>query len=151
MGRGYLVNMSHKQRVKTLQILVSTHMALKNSACLTAITGELKRIPGAARIPKHNGWLLMVLHTTRALDTCLRELLNHRGWKQPTRYNLGAYLTVLSRHHLLTHAEHQRFKSKIVAKRNRYMHEAGAMPARHEADNIVNEMHACLTQVLRRS
>ncbi|MGV9540179.1 hypothetical protein [Nocardia beijingensis] len=38
--------------------------------------------------------------------------------------------------------------SEIVDKRNRYMHRAGAMPNRLDANSILNEMDACLSFVL---
>ena len=42
------------------------------------------------------------------------------------------------------------YETGIVKKRNKYMHEAGAMPDQLEADRILSEMHACLTVVLSR-
>lgn len=139
-----------KPRIDTLRVLVSAHRDLKNSARLTAITGEFSRILSVDRIGGHNGWLLTVLHTTRALDTSLREVVDRHGWRGPSKPSLGAYLADLSRHHVLNAAERQHFQQKIVDKRNKYMHEAGAMPTKLQADAILGEMHSCFLVILGR-
>jgi hypothetical protein len=142
--------MPNKRRIETLQVVVSSHSGLTNSLKLTQITGEFARILAAARVPKHNGWLLTVLHTTRALDTTLSELIKHKGWSTNDTHSLGAYLKVLRTHNVLTNAERNQYQGEVADKRNKYMHEAGAMPQQLEASTILNEMHACLSLVLSR-
>ena len=55
----------------------------------------MNRIIASTKLPKHNGWLLSVLHTTRTLDTTLSEIVASKGWLvgQPS---LGRYLAILS-------------------------------------------------------
>jgi hypothetical protein len=109
----------------------------------------MNRITASTKVPKNNGWLLSVLHTTRTLDTTLSEILRYKGWQaQPP--GLGKYLTVLSNNGVLWPSEKNDYSDKIVKKRNRYMHEAGAMPNQLEADSLLSEMHACLFLVLGR-
>lgn len=142
--------MSKKSRVETLRVMMASHAGMANSSRQTAIIGELNRIVAAARIPKHNGWLLTLLHATRTLDSTLNELIKYKGWHTYNENNLRSYLRLLSAHHVLTSAERQLYEREIVHRRNRYMHEAGAMPDRRESDKVVNEVHACLSQILRR-
>lgn len=141
--------MTYEKRVKTLRILIGTHRSLAGSPKLNNIVGELNRIAPTARLPQGNGALLAVLHTTRALDTTLSEVIAAKGWK-PRVPALGDYLTTLKIHRCLSEGEKDLYQKGIVRKRNKYMHEAGAMPNKLEADKILNEMHTCLSTVLGR-
>jgi hypothetical protein len=140
---------SSKKRVDTLRILVDSHSTLSGSPRLTAITGEFTRIQGAGRVAKHNGWLLSVVYTTRALDTTLSEVLAHKGWRGSAN-SLGKYLAVLRTKGIVQQVEFDRFKSTITDQRNKYMHSAGAMPSQLEADKLLSEMQACLAAILGR-
>lgn len=140
--------MSKNTRLDTMRLLASVHPALRNSPVLTDIVHELNRIAAAERSDKTDSWLLKVLHTTRALDTSLSEVLAHKGWTPTGKFGLGAYLIELEKHSVLTPRQQSDFKKAIVDKRNRYMHRAGAMPNRLEANSILNEMDACLSFVL---
>lgn len=141
--------MTSKKRVETIRILIGQHPALSASTKLAALYGELNRILDSERSKRDSSWLLSVLHTTRALDTTLSELLAAKNWTcaQP---NLNEYLKVLTKQNVLSDKERGAFSKEIVHKRNKYMHEAGAFPAKPEADGILREMEACLTIVVSR-
>lgn len=131
-----------------MRVIASAHPALKNSPSLTDIVHELNRIAAAERTDKKDSWLLKVLHSTRALDTSLSEVLAHKGWAPTSKFSLGAYLAELQSHGVLTPKQRSNFQKAIADPRNRYMHRAGAMPSRLEANSILNEMDACLSFVL---
>lgn len=140
--------MTVKKRVETLRLLVGQNSALSQSAKLAALYAELNRVL-AVRTAKHDSrWLLSVLHTTRALDTSLSELLITKGWGAGS--NLNDHLKVLAAHHVLVSAEVMAYRKEIVYKRNWYMHEAGATPNQLEADRILREMEGCLAIVISR-
>ena len=141
--------MTHKARVDTLRLLVDGHHILRSSSKLGLITGEMNRIVASGNLPKHNGWLLSVLHTTRTLDTVLSEIVVFKGWAASPP-SLGSYLRALSVNGAIWPHERTGYENSIVRKRNKYMHEAGAMPDQLEADRILSEMHACLVVVLGR-
>ncbi|WP_405180803.1 hypothetical protein [Nocardia sp. NBC_01377] len=145
--------MPKKNRLNTMRVLASAHPALRGSLLLNDIIHELNRIAAAERSDKTDSWLLKVLHTTRALDTSLKEVLAHKGWT-PTdkktgkpKFGLGAYLIELQIHGVLTPRQRDNFQKAIVDKRNRYMHQAGTMPNRLEANTILNEMDTCLSVI----
>lgn len=142
--------MTTKKRVDTIRILISGHSSLRFSPELSAIIGELNRVTAASKIPKHNGWLLGVLHTTRALDTSLRELLKKKGWLQDET-GLGGYLKKLESRSVLSSAERTKWVKSIANVRNRYMHTAGAMPTQLDSDAVLSEMDACLSIVLAKT
>lgn len=139
--------MTHKARVDTLRLLVDSHHILRSSSKLNLITGEMNRITNSSKVPRHNGWLLSVLHTTRTLDTVLSEIVVFKGWAANPP-NLRSYLRALSLNGVILPHERTGYEHSIVRKRNKYMHEAGAMPDKLEADRILSEMHTCMTVVL---
>jgi hypothetical protein len=132
-----------------MRLLVEGHHILKSSSKLSLVTGEMNRITAAGNLPRHNGWLLSVLHTTRTLDTVLSEIVAVKGWSASPP-SLGSYLRALSSNGALWPHERTAYENNIVRKRNKYMHEAGAMPNQLESDRILCEMHACMTVVLSR-
>jgi len=91
-----------------------------------------------------------MLHTTRALDTTLREVLAHKGWLEPKHTGLGSYLIEFKQMSVLTEGERSKWQGSIVDKRNKFMHTAGAIPTQLENDAIQSEMEACLTIILGR-
>ena len=141
--------MTYKQRVDMLRVLVDGHPIVRSSPKLSQIVGEMNRITASVKVPKNNGWLLSVLHTTRTLDTTLSEIVRYKGWQVQVP-SLGRYLSVLCNNGVLWPPEKNDYSDKIVKKRNKYMHEAGAMPNQLEADGLLSEMHACLTLILSR-
>ena len=143
--------MSSKNRVATLQIIISAHSSLSSSPKLTDILGELNRVTAAAKVPKHNGWLLGLLHTTRALDTTLREVVKDKGWLSPKYQSLGGYLNALQNNQIISPSECSQWRQSIVDRRNKYMHSAGAMPTQLETDAILSEMQACVAVVLAKT
>lgn len=141
--------MSAKNRVDTIRVIAGQNQALKTSPKLSAILGEFNRIISAERYKKDYGWLLKVLHTTRALDTSLNVVIMHKAWNGATDPNsLGSYLKILANKGVLTPRQGKDFQRTIVKKRNKYMHQAGAMPDKLEADSILSEMQSCLVIVL---
>ncbi len=131
-----------------MRILAGAHPALRNSPALTDIVHELNRIAAAERSNKEDSWLLKVLHATRALDTSLSEVLAHKGWTPDKKFGLGAYLIELETRGVINSRQRRDFQKAIADKRNRYMHQAGAMPNHLEANSILNEMDTCLSFVL---
>lgn len=89
--------------------------------------------------------LLQVLHSTRALDTSLKEYLASQGIPS-SGSSLGSYLYALANHSILAIAklpksDQQRYQLKIVDERNRYMHQAGACPASDAEIRILLSEH----------
>jgi hypothetical protein len=126
--------------------MIDGHRLLMNSAELTAITGELRRIEKSGRLATDSGWLLSVLHTTRALDTTLAELCRARKWSRPD--SLGGALHALLTNKIISASAKQAYQRTIVDPRNRYMHRAGAMPQKRQADQLLAEMQSCLAAIL---
>jgi len=138
--------MPYSKRVQLLRVMIDGHHLLSGSKKLSAIAGETNKITRAGRMSTDSGWLLTVLHTTRTLDTTLAEVCVAKRWPRPK--GLGDSLHALEAHAVIPPHVRQGFINSIFKPRNRYMHEANAMPQKREAEALLSEMHTCLTQVL---
>ena len=144
----------YSRRVQTVRALVAGSVIAANTIQMTAIDLELEEAAKTVRIPQPSRRrLLQVLHTTRALDSSLREFLAVH--QVPPGNSLGSYLKRLRDNNAhpviapLPAASRTRFQTRIVDLRNRYMHEAGAFPAtKGETMQLLSEMHECLVEVL---
>ncbi|QJY45140.1 hypothetical protein [Pseudonocardia broussonetiae] len=141
--------MTYSKRIETMRVIAGGHPSLSQSNKIQAIYGEFNSIKSCFRRKGAAGWLLSVLYTTRALDTCLSEIISSKHWT-PKGAALGGYLKELEARAVLTAVERQLYQATVVKKRNRYMHEAGATPSNVEADRILTDMHACFVIVTSR-
>ncbi len=138
--------MPYSKRVNTIRALIHGHHLLQSSPRLSDIAGEANRITTAGRMNTDRGWLLAVLHTTRTLDTTLAELCLAKGWSQPT--SLGSALTALRDKGVVQGQFCKTYQMSIVRPRNRYMHQANAMPQKKDATVLLSEMHTCVAHIL---
>jgi hypothetical protein len=139
-----------QSRLDTMRLIIGRDNIMKNSPMLPIIYGELALIADASRSQYDKKWLLAVLYTTRALDTCLSEIITYMGWPLANdKKNLRAYFSVLATHHVLTSKENTDYRKTLVYPRNTYLHRAGTTPTKLQADTIINETHSCLAIVLQ--
>lgn len=143
-----------KKRTDLLAALVGGSV-VANGGGYTMILFELNEVYRVHSVePPRRRYLLQVLHGTRALDSTLKVFVAHHGCPVTGSPALGSYLTALTNHKLghlgnLPENSRKRFMKSIVGKRNRYMHEAGAMPAtEQEISIVISEMESCLSMVL---
>ena len=93
-----------------------------------------------------------VLHSTRAMDTGMRTFLEING-VTPSGYSMGNYLTDLRRGRTgrftqLSGGLSDRIQEKVVDKRNKYMHAAGAFPSVSETAQIEADVVSYLQTIL---
>jgi hypothetical protein len=135
------------KRIETLRMIVGSHPLLINDPRTGDVVRELLRVVETKRIAGGDRWLLQVLHTTRALDTCLARVVAQRGWAVTTP-SLGAYLMKLRTKGVIVEHQRSHWQDNLVRPRNTYMHSANQMPPAHMADDLLNEMDACMSIVL---
>lgn len=142
-----------KRRVRFMKALVAGS-PVSRTGKHAAIQVEFNEVLLARSVLKRSRKrLLQVLHSTRALDSTLTEFTTLKGYR-PRSSSLGSYLyalrdgnsTSLKR---ISEQERAHYQTHIVDLRNRYMHEAGLMPATDsEVLALLAEMEACLQRVL---
>ncbi len=142
-----------KRRVRFMQSLVAGSR-VSGTAKHADIQAEFDEVLSARRVLKRSRKrLLQVLHSTRALDSTLKEFTKLHGCLPPNP-SLGSYLYALRNGKCpslkpISDAERRHYQAQIVQLRNRYMHEAGLMPANEsEVLTLLAEMEACLQRVL---
>lgn len=142
-----------KQRVQFMQSLVAGS-PVSSTPKHSDIQAEFDEVLLVRRVLKQSRKrLLQVLHSTRALDSTLKEFTALHGCL-PHPPSLGRYLYELRDGNCtslgqISERERHRYQTKIVNLRNTYMHEAGLMPANDsEILTLLAEMQACLQRVL---
>lgn len=139
--------MVSEKRIDTLRMIVGSHPILLNDSRTGDVVRELQRVVETKRIAGGDRWLLQVLHTTRALDTCLSRVIAQSGWNLQTP-SLGAYLTKLQNKGVIVSHQRNHWQDKLVRPRNTYMHSANQMPPQYVAESILDEMDSCMSVVL---
>lgn len=142
-----------KRRVGLMQSLVAGS-PVSSTGKHADIQAEFHEVLLARRVLRRpRKRLLQVLHSTRALDSTLKEFTTLHGC-QPSSPSLGKYLYALNDGRCaslgtITDQERDHYLAQIVQLRNKYMHEAGEMPADDsEVLTLLAEMQACLQRVL---
>lgn len=101
---------------------------------------------------KMNKELYGVLHSTRCLDSSLRFILEKYSLYQ-NEHSLGDYLKRLTNHsstriNKLPENLRLHFKSRIVDKRNIYMHTSGKFPNKLQYRDLENSMCTCFQVII---
>lgn len=142
-----------KRRVRFMQSLVAGS-PVSRTVKHEDVQAEFEEVLLARRVLKRSRKrLLQVLHSTRALDSTLKEFTDLHGCR-PGSPSLGRYLYELKSGNCtslrrISEQERDHYQTQIVDLRNRYMHEAGLMPANDsEILTLLAEMEACLQRVL---
>ena len=142
-----------KRRVRFMKSLVAGSPVF-GTGKHADIQAEFDEVILARRVLKRSRKrLLQVLHSTRALDSTLKEFIKVHGYR-PKSPSLGRYLYALrdgdcTSLRQISEGERDRYQKQIVDPRNEYMHEAGQMPANDaEVLKLLAEMQTCLQRVL---
>ena len=142
-----------KRRIRFMQSLVAGS-PVSGTVKHADIQAEFEEVLFARRVLKRSRKrLLQVLHSTRALDSTLKEFTKLNGCL-PKSPSLGSYLHALKSGKCtslrrISKRERYHYQTQIVQLRNEYMHEAGLMPANDsEVLTLLSEMEACLQRVL---
>lgn len=135
------------KRIDTLRMIIGSHPTLVSDARTGDVIRELQRVIDTKRISGGDRWLLQVLHTTRALDTCLARIIAQHRWAVTTP-SLGGYLRELRDKGVIVEHQRHHWQNSLVGPRNLYMHSANMMPLQHTADGLLDEMDACMSIVL---
>lgn len=145
-----------KKRINAIRALLRSSIVAQSPE-YRAIDAEFLDVVNVSKLrPENRRRLLQVLHSTRALDTTLKEYLRQSRINISDQKSLGAYLRLLSNPNrslpptLLPDRLKDRYQDLIVDERNRLMHKAGEFPG-SEADvqKLLIEMNDCLTTVFR--
>lgn len=140
------------KRNKRLQFLESLRAGTQvlPQAVQSRISTEIREALRCSSVqPPDRRRLLLILHTTRVLDTTLKESALLLHCLSQNSHSLDAYLNDLQRKNVIKPTQRSSFKKQIVNPRNRFMHAAGAFPnGDREVNTILSAMEACFSSVL---
>lgn len=145
--------MARNRRIATIRSLIVSS-SLGGIPCAQALLAEAVEIQRSTKSRGRRRELLALLHTTRLLDTALKELLSVHGIPIPNnRRSLGGYLRLLEGHNqpgvgTLPHGRAQYFQLTVVDPRNQVMHEADHWPSVTQVNAVLSEMEACLSEAV---
>ena len=107
------------------------------------------------KLVKNQSQLMLnkVLHSTRAMDTGMRTLLELYGAMPAGQYSMGAYLVQFRKGKdggfgRLNGELSKRIQTTVVDKRNRFLHAAGQYPTKSEAEQIIGDVESYLQTIL---
>jgi|GEM_PF-1719576 hypothetical protein len=153
----------YKKRINTIKAILAGSI-ISSAPNYNSIDLEFSEINNCKKIIKNNRkFILMVLHSTRALDSSMNFFVNHHGvatfpprggrGRPRTARSLGQYIDALELHTnsrlgKLTNVEATGFKSRIANVRNNYMHAAGTFPANAiEIYTLLSEMELLIVRM----
>lgn len=143
---------TQKDRINTIIALVSSNYAVTH-ASLNKIKPEFKQVFKVDSInPPQRRNILKILHSTRALDSTLKSILDYHGIRNNSN-SIGQYLWKFRRHTStaigkLSGAERKNYQVNIADKRNNYLHNADTYPrSESEVYEIISEMQALVLRV----
>ena len=146
--------MSNVKRVQLLRAIVAGAKARTAGTGFVHVDLELQEIVGVKRTsPERRRMLLEVLHSTRALDTALKEVLRSHG--VTPQHSLGPILGQLTLLPVgapgyLTPANRARFHQTVRVARNNLAHNANAFPrSSRETQGILSEIEACFVLAVK--
>lgn len=136
------------RRIATVQALVVGCAGLASVSA--QVVDEFEEVYRARLVRRRNRrWLLQVLHASRAADSAVGAFLG-AGGITPVPNSLGPRLDKLAipgvHGNRMPVSEVASYKKGFVAKRNRYVHEAGAYPTEVEAATQLADIDTCLSK-----
>jgi hypothetical protein len=143
---------NQQDRINTIVALLNSNSAIThaNFRTLKAEFEQVLEVNSISPMTRRN--LMKVLHSTRGLDTTLKNIVSH--YHLGVVHSLGPLIDKFYNHSHSTFGkmfqiECNRYKRSIADIRNTHLHSAGSYP-RTEGDvsNLISEMEALLTRVL---
>lgn len=141
------------KRTATIEVLMTGCKAAPAGAEGVRLAEEHRHLRKADAISSPRRELLLVLHTSRLLDTFLANFVayHHVTYQGPPA--MGSYLKGLCGHKrpnlsCLPEPRRRLHQEHVVKWRNVFLHQAGRFPSKKQADELLSSMHVCLADVV---
>jgi hypothetical protein len=143
---------NQQDRIDTIVALINCNTAISPTK-FNKLRIELKQVIEVDIInpPKRRN-ILKILHSTRALDSTLKAILDYYRIRNGN-HSLGQYITQLANHRSpalgnISRSERDKYQRSIANVRNTHLHEADSYPKNDkEVNQLISEMQALLTRV----
>ena len=143
---------TQQDRINTIIAIINSNGAL-TSANVNKLKTEFKQVIEVDVInPSKRKNILKILHSTRALDSTLKSILDHHHIRNG-KHSIGQYITQLTIHTntslgTLSQSERAKYQRSIADVRNTHLHTADSYP-RNDSDvyELISEMQSLITRV----
>ncbi len=143
---------TQQDRINTIIAIINSNPCL-NNANTNKLKTEFRQVLLVDAItPPKRKHILKILHSTRALDSTLKAILDHHLVRNG-KYSIGQYITQFSIHTLptlgkLSPSEKAKYQREIADIRNTHLHNADSYPKNDsEVNQLISEMQALITRV----
>lgn len=143
---------SQQDRINTIVALINSCPSL-SSANINKLKTEFRQVIDVDSVtPIRRRHILKILHSTRALDSTLKGVLDHHSIRNG-KHSIGQYIMQLANHSSsalgrLSPSERSKYQREIADIRNKHLHTADSYPSNDdEVNNLISEMHALMTRV----
>jgi hypothetical protein len=143
---------TQKDRINTIIAIVNSCPAL-NNANINKLKSEFGQVLDVDKIePPKRRHILKILHSTRALDSTLKSILDHYNIRNG-KNSIGQYLFQFTNHSLtnlskLSPSERAKYQREIADIRNTHLHNADSYPRNDsEVFQLLSEMQSLIVRV----
>lgn len=143
---------TEKDRIQTIVAIINGHPSL-TAANINKLKAEFHEVISVHEVSKiRRRHILKILHSTRALDSTLKAILDHHRIRGGA-HSLGQYLFQFRNHNSagvskLTNSERAKYQDSIVKVRNEHLHNADSYPKNdRKVLELIAEMHALMMRV----
>jgi len=143
---------TQQDRINTIIAIVNSSPSLTN-ANINKLKTEFRQVIEVDAIaPPRRKHILKILHSTRALDSTLKAILDHYHIRNG-KHSIGQYITQFTVHTnpalgKLSASERAKYQREIADIRNTHLHNADSYPRNDsEVFQLISEMQALITRV----
>lgn len=143
---------TQKDRINTIIAIVNSSPSLTN-ANVNKLKTEFKQVTDVDAItPPKRKHILKILHSTRALDSTLKAILDYYSIRG-SNHSIGQYLYQFAGHRhptlgKISASERDKYIREISKVRNNHLHNADSYPRNDsEVFQLISEMQALITRV----
>jgi hypothetical protein len=143
---------TQQNRINTIIAIINSSPSL-TSTNVNKLKTEFRQVIAVDTIaPPKRKHILKILHSTRALDSTLKAILDHYHIRNG-KHSIGQYITQFTNHTLttlgkLSPSERAKYQREIADIRNTHLHNADSYPRNDsEVYQLISEMQALITRV----
>lgn len=144
---------TQQDRVNTIIALINSCPSISTTN-VNKLKAEFREVTSVDAItPTQRRNILKILHSTRALDSTLKVILDYYSIRG-TSHSIGQYLFSFSGHSStrigkLSASERSKYQNSIVKVRNTHLHEANSYPRNDsEVHTLLSEMQTLIARVV---
>lgn len=143
---------TQQDRINTIIAIINSTPSL-TTPNINKLKTEFRQVIDVERItPQRRKNILKILHSTRALDSTLKAILDHHRIRNG-KHSIGQYIVQFTNHRSaalgnISVSERAKYQREIADIRNTHLHNADSYPRNdREVYQLISEMQSLITRV----